>query len=102
MKLPRNIPHLRSVKFAPFALISLFLFTNLTGVFFSRALAPAVNASPVVAALEMIPIPIWTGSFFAQGSVRVLTLVLFMQSFGRNPSTTAARILVRVLRDSCS
>jgi soluble lytic murein transglycosylase-like protein len=60
MKLPRNIPHLRSVKFAPFALISLFLFTNLTGVFFSRALAPVVNASPVVAALEMIPLDIPT------------------------------------------
>lgn len=47
MKLPRNIPVFRSVKFAPFAIIALFLFTNLSGVFFSRALAPVANASPV-------------------------------------------------------
>ncbi len=43
MNFARNIPHLRSVKFAPFAVISLFLFTNLTGVFFSHALAPVVR-----------------------------------------------------------
>jgi soluble lytic murein transglycosylase-like protein len=53
MKFPRNIPHFRSVKFAPFAIISLFLFTNLTGIFFSRAFAPVVNASPT--SVETIP-----------------------------------------------
>jgi len=47
MKLPRNIPVFRSVKFAPFALIALFLFTNLTGVLFSRALAPIAVASSI-------------------------------------------------------
>ena len=31
MKFPRSLPHFRSLKFAPFAIISLFLFTNLTG-----------------------------------------------------------------------
>ena len=46
MKFPRRLPHYRSLKFAPFALISLFLFSNLTGLLFSRALAPVVIASP--------------------------------------------------------
>jgi len=45
MKFPRRLPHFRSLKFAPFALISLFLFSNLTGLLFSRALAPVVVAS---------------------------------------------------------
>ena len=40
MKFPRRLPHFRSLKFAPFAIISLFLFTNLTGFLFSRVLAP--------------------------------------------------------------
>jgi soluble lytic murein transglycosylase-like protein len=42
MKLPRKFPHFRSVKFAPFAIIFLFLLTNFTGVFLSPALAPSV------------------------------------------------------------
>ncbi|HKG48340.1 MAG TPA: lytic transglycosylase domain-containing protein [Pyrinomonadaceae bacterium] len=46
MKFPRRLPHLRSIKFAPFALISLFLFSNLTGLLFSRVMAPDVIASP--------------------------------------------------------
>lgn len=45
MKFPRKLPHFRSLKFAPFALISLFLFTNLTGLLFSRVMAPDVVAS---------------------------------------------------------
>jgi soluble lytic murein transglycosylase-like protein len=45
MKFPRRLPHFRSIKFAPFALISLFLFSNLTGILFSRAMAPDVVAS---------------------------------------------------------
>jgi len=44
MKFPRRLPHFRSLKFAPFALFSLFLFSNLTGVLFSRVLAPDVVA----------------------------------------------------------
>jgi soluble lytic murein transglycosylase-like protein len=47
MKLPRKFPFLRSLKYAPFAILSLFLFTNLTGVLFSRVLAPEVVAQPV-------------------------------------------------------
>jgi soluble lytic murein transglycosylase-like protein len=45
MKFPRRLPHFRSLKFAPFAIISLFLFTNLTGFLFSRALAPDAIAN---------------------------------------------------------
>jgi soluble lytic murein transglycosylase-like protein len=45
MKCPRSVPHFRSIKFAPFALISLFLFSNLTGVLFSRVMAPEAIAT---------------------------------------------------------
>ena len=45
MKFPRRLPLLRSLKFAPFALISLFLFSNLTGVLFSRVMAPQATAT---------------------------------------------------------
>jgi len=45
MKFPRRLPNFRSLKFAPFALISLFLFSNLTGLLFSRVMAPDVVAS---------------------------------------------------------
>ncbi|HEV7842712.1 MAG TPA: lytic transglycosylase domain-containing protein, partial [Pyrinomonadaceae bacterium] len=38
-----------SVKFAPVALFSLFLFTNVTGLFYSPALAPSVLATPIAA-----------------------------------------------------
>jgi soluble lytic murein transglycosylase-like protein len=37
----RLVPRFRSLKFAPFTIIALFLFTNLTGIFFNRAFAPA-------------------------------------------------------------
>jgi soluble lytic murein transglycosylase-like protein len=47
MHLTRFVPHFHSLKFAPVALIALFLFTNLTGLFFNQALAPAtVQAQP--------------------------------------------------------
>jgi len=36
---------LRSFKFAPFAIIALFLFTNVTGILFNIAFAPSVRAS---------------------------------------------------------
>jgi hypothetical protein len=44
MKLPR-FPHLRTAKFAPVAIFSLFFLTNLTGFYFSPAIAPTVSAS---------------------------------------------------------
>jgi len=67
MKLPRNIPLFRSIKFAPFALISLFLFTNVTGILFSRVLAPVANAREV----ETIPSDIPTSGD------KVLDLIIF-------------------------
>jgi soluble lytic murein transglycosylase-like protein len=48
MKFPLIVPHLRSIKFAPFALIALFVLTNFTGVFIGKALAPSVNAATEV------------------------------------------------------
>jgi len=51
MKFPR-FPHLRSAKFAPVAIFSLFFLTNFTGLYFSPALAPVVSAS---ARIETIP-----------------------------------------------
>ena len=45
MKFPRRLPHFRSLKFAPIALLSLLLFSNLTGFLFSHALAPEVSAT---------------------------------------------------------
>ena len=49
---PRSSVHniFRSVKFAPFAIISLFDFTNVTGFFFSPVVAPVVSAQ-----IETIP-----------------------------------------------
>jgi len=44
MKFPR-FPHLRTVKFAPVAIFFLFFLTNLTGFYFSPALAPSVHAT---------------------------------------------------------
>ena len=44
--------HLRSAKFAPFGIISLFFVFNFTGLFLSPVLAPTVNAATQV---ETIP-----------------------------------------------
>lgn len=52
MKFPR-ILHLRSAKFAPVAIISLFFLTNFTGLFFSPVFAPDVAATSME--VEMIP-----------------------------------------------
>jgi soluble lytic murein transglycosylase-like protein len=64
MKFPPKFPRLRSakghrtfpfrsIKFAPFAIISLFFFTNFTGLFFSRVLAP--TAAYAAQQVETIP-----------------------------------------------
>ncbi len=52
MKLPRKLPRLRSLAFAPFAILSSFLFTNVTGILFSRVMAPVAvaNARPAMPA----------------------------------------------------
>jgi soluble lytic murein transglycosylase-like protein len=51
MKFPRKMPLFRSIKFAPFAILSFFVFTNLTGVLFSRVLAPDALANSEYAAI---------------------------------------------------
>ena len=43
MKLTRSMAHLRSAKFAPFAIISLFLVTNFTGIFFGPGFATSAT-----------------------------------------------------------
>lgn len=58
MKLPRKLPLLRSVKVASFAILSFFLFTNVTGILFSRVMAPVAVASST--ALPPIPTDIPT------------------------------------------
>ena len=45
MKLPRNTSAFRSIKLAPLVLIGFLVFTNVTGILFSRALAPLAKAS---------------------------------------------------------
>jgi soluble lytic murein transglycosylase-like protein len=55
MKFPRRLPHFRSLKFAPFALVALFLFSNLTGVLFSHALAPVAAKQRVYVIPADIP-----------------------------------------------
>src|SRR4051794_18764404 len=57
MKFPR-LPHLRTVKFAPFAVFCLFLITNLTGLYFSPALAPEAQAVTVTVSDDFIPLDI--------------------------------------------
>lgn len=52
---PRTTSHLRSAKFVPFAIISIFFVTNFTGLYFSPVLAPTVNAATQV---ETIPVDI--------------------------------------------
>jgi soluble lytic murein transglycosylase-like protein len=53
MKFPRKLPHFRSLKFAPFALLSFFLFTNLTGILFSRVMAPIAVANSAEPAIPL-------------------------------------------------
>ena len=57
MKLARKLPLFGSLKFAPLAIISLFLFTNFTGILFSRVLAPEVVAAEPKPVLVLRPIP---------------------------------------------
>ena len=46
MKFPRKDSHFRSLKFAPFAILFFFIFTNVTGIMFSHVMAPVAAASP--------------------------------------------------------
>jgi soluble lytic murein transglycosylase-like protein len=48
MNATRFVPRFRSFKFAPFTILALFLFTNLTGIFFNQAFAPDAQAQMTV------------------------------------------------------
>ena len=102
MKFPRRLPHFRSIKFAPFALISLFLFSNLTGLLFSRVMAP-----DVVASTEAFQIPadiptsgdqISIASFLKLARIRVSIRASFTRSSGRSRSTKHMRDRMRARR----
>lgn len=54
MSLCRHFPHLHSVKFAPFAIIVLFLLTNFTGVLFSPGFVPVAEANTQDAILDAL------------------------------------------------
>jgi soluble lytic murein transglycosylase-like protein len=45
MKFPRKLPRYRSLKIAPIVIFSLFVFSNVTGIMFSRVMAPVAVAS---------------------------------------------------------
>lgn len=57
MKFPRKLNVFRSLKFAPLALLSFFLFSNLTGILFSRVMAPVAVASEAKKAEIPLDIP---------------------------------------------
>jgi len=48
MKLPRKLPLFRALKYPTFTLVSLFIVSNITGLLFSRVLAPEVVAHPTI------------------------------------------------------
>jgi len=75
MKIKRIVPRFRSFKLAPFALIGLFLFTNLTGILFNNAFAPAgVQASTPAFDPNYIPADI------ASSGDHALDLIIFQAS----------------------
>jgi soluble lytic murein transglycosylase-like protein len=59
MKFPRKLSLYRSWKFAPLALLSFFLFTNVTGILFGRVMAPVAVANSAKAEVA-IPLDIPT------------------------------------------
>jgi soluble lytic murein transglycosylase-like protein len=57
MRSARTFPHIHTIKFAPFAILGLFLFTNTTGFFFSPVFKTSASA---VTQNEVIPADIPT------------------------------------------
>ena len=60
MKFPRKLSLFRSLKFAPLAILSFFLFTNVTGILFSRVMAPVAVANSAKVVEVEIPLHIPT------------------------------------------
>jgi soluble lytic murein transglycosylase-like protein len=80
MNLTRFVPHFRSFKFAPVALIALFLLTNVTGLVFNRAYAPVVQAAE--SAPEVVAAPAEEDETYIPADVptsgdRELDLIIF-------------------------
>ena len=71
MKFPRRLPHFRSLKFAPFALISLFLFSNLTGLLFSHVLAP-------VAVGYIVKASGWAAAFWLTAAISTAGIAVYL------------------------
>ena len=76
MNLTRFVPHFRSFKFAPFAVIALFLFANLTGLIFNRVYAPAVQATEVSTTV-VAPDPQYIPADVPTSGDRELDLIIF-------------------------
>ena len=55
MHYTRHVPFFRSLKFASFALIAFFFFTNLTDFSITRAVAPTASARTIVNVEDFIP-----------------------------------------------
>jgi soluble lytic murein transglycosylase-like protein len=78
MNLTRFVPHFRSFKFAPVALIALFLFTNFTGLIFNRVYAPAVSAAEnTTASTAPIAEPDYIPADVPTSGDRELDLIIF-------------------------
>ncbi len=80
MNLTRFVPHFRSFKFAPFAIIALFLFTNLTGLVFNQVYAPAVQATESSASFkapEIVAEPVYIPADIPSSGDRELDLIIF-------------------------
>ena len=77
MNLTRFVPHFRSFKFAPFAIIALFLFTNLTGLVFNRAYAPAVHAAESTQTSTPVVEPDYIPADVPTSGDRALDLIIF-------------------------
>lgn len=77
MNLTRFVPHFRSFKFAPFAIIAFFLFTNLTGLVFNRVYAPAVQATEISTASKNVVEPDYIPADVPTSGDRELDLIIF-------------------------
>src|SRR5215213_9167522 len=78
MNLTRFVPHFRSLKFAPVALVALFLFTNVTGLVFNRVYAPDVQASeiPAKAAVDSAKVEDYIPADIPSSGDRELDLII--------------------------
>jgi soluble lytic murein transglycosylase-like protein len=77
MNLTRFVPHFRSFKFAPFAIIALFTFANLTGLVFNRVYAPSVQATEIAPTVAASVEPDYIPADVPSSGDRELDLIIF-------------------------